>query len=125
MHLFRTTGGSRAARRRSLQELKKCVVGVGRHEWFALRTIQSSFCPAEKELSTGERLFLRGISGGKFELGTRPQELWDGDTWRVFAEQSRRLQRASRPTASTPPQAANANANGNKKPTEGGVKHGA
>jgi hypothetical protein len=42
---------------------------------------------------------------------------------RVFAEQSKRLQRASRPTTSSPPQGANAN--GNKKPTEGGVKHGA
>jgi len=44
---------------------------------------------------------------------------------RVFAEQPKRLQSASRPTASSPPQAANSNANGNKKPTEGGVKHGA
>jgi hypothetical protein len=86
------------------------------------------FALRKKNYRQDERLFLRGISGGKFELGTRqdrPQELWDGDTLRVFAEQSKRLQRASRPTASTPPQAANANANGNKKPTEGGVKHGA
>jgi curved DNA-binding protein CbpA len=44
---------------------------------------------------------------------------------RVFAEQAKHLQRASRPTASSPPQAANANANGNKKSTEGGVRHGA
>jgi len=44
---------------------------------------------------------------------------------RVFAEQAKRLPGASRPTGSSPPQAATANANGNKKPTEGDVKHGA
>jgi len=43
---------------------------------------------------------------------------------RAFAEQPKRL-RASRPTVSSPPQAAKADANANKKPTEGGVKHGA
>ncbi len=44
---------------------------------------------------------------------------------RTFAEHAKRLQRAGRPTASLLPQAANANANGNKKPPEGGVQHGA